>query len=410
MSAYLLGLGFRADMGTCIRKLVLLKLIDACEDDGTRIFPAIATVARAAQCSGRQVQRELKTFVDIGLLTLVREGGKGRRSTNEYAMNLDVLDAIAKGGWKAYADEIAGGVKGDTVSPLECVAKGDTDDMLRVTQETFKGDNGCHPTPPYPSLDPSIERERAREPKKGQTETGLPAEPEDPKAVERTFWRVVKDWPGFAGMPKDPAKREWFALSAADRAEAEAKRDAWLKLLKRQRKSHIPAPSTYFREKLFQDVPGETQEGAQACVAAPFGKAWMAGRLARLLAGPTRPVNANMLTAFARQQLAEGQTDETTLLLAKQASTGFPAVGLMHERAAAGRGELVAPELAALGALMEAVLVGSDLWLAWEAFHEKQGWPWLPDPGELRAVYFPKGGPAAMAEFQAAIRERGEAA
>ena len=31
MSAFLLGTGFRADMGTCARKLVLLKLIDACE-------------------------------------------------------------------------------------------------------------------------------------------------------------------------------------------------------------------------------------------------------------------------------------------------------------------------------------------------------------------------------------------
>lgn len=51
MSAFLLGIGFRADMGTCARKLVLLKLMDACEDDGTRIFPAIATIARAAQCS-----------------------------------------------------------------------------------------------------------------------------------------------------------------------------------------------------------------------------------------------------------------------------------------------------------------------------------------------------------------------
>ena len=65
MSAFLLGTGFRADMGTCIRKLVLLKLIDACEDDGSRIFPAIATVARAAQCSDRQVQREIKSAKNL---------------------------------------------------------------------------------------------------------------------------------------------------------------------------------------------------------------------------------------------------------------------------------------------------------------------------------------------------------
>ena len=95
MSAFLLGVGFRADMGTCARKLVLLKLIDACDDDGSRIFPAIATIARAAQCSTRQVQRELQAFRDVGLIRLVREGGKGRRSTNEYRLDLDVLAAIA---------------------------------------------------------------------------------------------------------------------------------------------------------------------------------------------------------------------------------------------------------------------------------------------------------------------------
>jgi hypothetical protein len=30
MSAFLLGAGFRADVGGCIRKLVLLKVVDAC--------------------------------------------------------------------------------------------------------------------------------------------------------------------------------------------------------------------------------------------------------------------------------------------------------------------------------------------------------------------------------------------
>lgn len=96
MSAFLLGIGFRADMGTCVRKLVLLKLIDACEDDGSRIFPAMSTVARAAQCSTRQVQRELKAFLDVGLIRLVREGGKGPRSTNEYALDIDLLQRLGR--------------------------------------------------------------------------------------------------------------------------------------------------------------------------------------------------------------------------------------------------------------------------------------------------------------------------
>jgi hypothetical protein len=158
MSAFLLGIGFRADMGTCARKLVLLKLIDACEDDGTRIFPANATIARAAQCSTRQVQRELQTFRDIGLLRLVKEGGKGPRSTNEYALDLDLLQRLGREGWVAVVD----GAKGDTMSPLEEGEKGDIGDAERVTPATNKGDIACHPTPPEPSSDPSEERECAR--------------------------------------------------------------------------------------------------------------------------------------------------------------------------------------------------------------------------------------------------------
>ncbi|WP_265518953.1 hypothetical protein [Nitratireductor luteus] len=392
MSAYLLGTGFRADMGTCIRKLVLLKLIDACEDDGTRIFPAIATVARAAQCSDRQVQREIKAFVEIGLLTLVREGGKGRRSTNEYAMDLDVLGAISKDGWDVYADRMA---KGDTVSPLETGSKGDTGGTDRVTRETAKGDNECHTTPPDPSLDPSVEREaRASGREAGQ--------PEDPKAVERAFWQVVKDWPGFAGMPKEPAKRAWMALSPEDRADAAAKRDAWLALLKAQRKSHTPAPSTYFGERLWRDVPEPEEEKPVALEAKPFGPLWQAVRVKQLLLGPTVPQTA--LTAFQRHMVEKGEWDEAQLRLESQAKTGFPVVNAIHDKAAHRQGISVSPALQPLADLMEAVPVGSDVFEAWRRHHERHGWPWIPDPGGMRVVYFPRGGPAGLGELEAALR------
>lgn len=394
MSAFLLGMGFRADMGTCIRKLVLLKLIDACEDDGTRIFPAIATVARAAQCSDRQVQREIKAFVEIGLLRMVREGGKGRRSTNEYAMDLDVLAAISRAGWDAF---VAARAKGDTQSPLEAAAKGDSSDTDRVTGETPKGDNACHTTPPDPSLDPSISRE-ARASEQDETERREPAE--DRKAVERAFWRVVKDWPGFAGMPKEPAKAAWFALAPDERTEAERRLGDWLALLKAQRKSHVPAPSTYFREKLWSDVPEPEADKPTALEAKPFGPLWQAVRIKHLLAGPTAPVR---LTTFQRMQIQSGQADEATVLREGRARHGFPSVNLMHERALDRRGVAVAPELEALTAMMEPVPVGSERYEEWRFEHEHRGWPWIPDPGAMRVVYFPHGGPAALNAFEEAI-------
>lgn len=163
MSAKLLGIGFSCDMGTPCRKLILLKLIDACEDDGSRIYPAVATIARAAQCSPRQVQRELAGFVDIGLLAIVREGGKGPGSTTEYRMDLALLRRLEDHGWRAVVAEIAGPAdegKGDTESPL----KGDNG-APRVTPATEKGDSWSRTTPYDPSIDPSAAADaRARDP------------------------------------------------------------------------------------------------------------------------------------------------------------------------------------------------------------------------------------------------------
>lgn len=378
MSAFLLGTGFRCDMGTPYRKLVLLKLIDACEEDGTRIFPAVATIAKAAQCSRREVQRTLAAFVDCGLLAIVDEGGRGRGSTREYALDLAVLRRIENDGWDAFVSGEAKPVKGDSQSPLGADNKGDTGDAERVTPATVKGDSSSHPTPPDPSIDPSGEREaRARE------------ESSDPKQIEKAFWRTVKDWPGFAGMPKGPARKAWDALSPEEREAAEARRADWLALLRAQKKSHVPAPSTYFNERLWLDVP-PAPERPEIVSAPPFGPHWQAVRMTALIAGagpvPEPP-------SWELRMVEEGQMSEEELRRNRRARLGFPDVNTLHELAAAGRGCTARPDIEPLAALMEAVPVGSAAWEAWRAVHEDWGWPWLPDPGKQKAVYFPSGGP-----------------
>jgi hypothetical protein len=186
MSAFLLGLGFKANMGSKTRKLVLLKLIDACDDDGSHIFPAVATVARAAECSTRQVQREIGLMTKCGLLTLVRKGGMRPGDTNEYCLNLDMLHAICKCGWVKYFgtsagdDDVMGDMMspipidqsermGDMVSPMASPSEADPKNSpsrpvmgdIDVMDDTgvmgdilgLMGDTSCHPTPP---LDPYI--------------------------------------------------------------------------------------------------------------------------------------------------------------------------------------------------------------------------------------------------------------
>lgn len=397
MSAFLLGIGFRADMGTCARKLVLLKLIDACDDDGSRIFPAISTIARAAQCSTRQVQRELKAFLDIGLIRLVREGGKGPRSTNEYALDLDVLQLLGKGGWSLVSQEAVSGDaanreanKGDTVSPLDDAEKGDTGDTLRVTPETAKGDKLSHPTPPDPSLDPSVERERERE---------------DGKKIDADGWALLKDWPGFAGMPKEPALKVWRSLEPGERAEAARLFPHWLALLKAQRKTHTPAPSTYFGQKLWREVPEPQAVAPKPAYAPAFGPVWAAIRMRDLLTGPKA---ATPLKAWEERSLADGtmKLDRDALEKANRLRGGWPMVNALHQ-AAETRGLGIhgfGPEEEQIGKLCEFVPTGSEVWQAWKLEHEMRGWPWLPDPGTMRGVYFPAGGPAGLEAFEQAVR------
>ncbi|RWP31804.1 helix-turn-helix domain-containing protein [Mesorhizobium sp.] len=398
MSAFLLGIGFRADMGTCARKLVLLKLIDACDDDGSRIFPAISTIARAAQCSTRQVQRELKAFLDIGLIRLVREGGKGPRSTNEFALDLDVLQLLGKGGWALVASEKrpdAAAEKGDTVSPLDRAEKGDTGSTERVTPETSKGDKLSHPTPPDPSLDPSVERERERE---------------DGKKIDADGWALLKDWPGFAGMPKEPALKVWRSLEPDERAEAARLFPHWLALLKAQRKTHTPAPSTYFGQKLWREVPEPQAAAPKPAYAPAFGPVWAAIRMRDLLTGPKA---ATPLKAWEERSLADGtmKLDRDALQKANRLRGGWPMVNALHQ-AAETRGLGIhgfGPEEEHLGKLCEFVPIGSEVWQAWKLEHELRGWPWLPDPGTMRGVYFPAGGPAGLEAFEQSVRGTNDA-
>lgn len=81
----------KAKLGSRTRKLVLIKLVDCCHEDGTNIYPALSTVAEDAECSIATARRTLKEFVAVGLLRKIRDGGVGRKSTNHYEMDVELL-------------------------------------------------------------------------------------------------------------------------------------------------------------------------------------------------------------------------------------------------------------------------------------------------------------------------------
>lgn len=96
MSAALLGLALKAKLHSQTRKMVLIKLVDCCHEDGTRIYPSLATIAEDAECSVATARRVMQMFCRVGLLRKVKDGGSGAKSTNHYEMDVEMLARLRR--------------------------------------------------------------------------------------------------------------------------------------------------------------------------------------------------------------------------------------------------------------------------------------------------------------------------
>ncbi|RVL02474.1 helix-turn-helix domain-containing protein [Sinorhizobium meliloti] len=207
-------------------------------------------------------------------------------------------------------------------------------------------------------------------------------EPGDPRKIDAAFWSLVKNWPQFDGMPKEPARRVWHALTANERREAAERFPRWLQLLKAQKKSHTPAPSTYFGEKLWMDVPAQDEAAKPAnAMAAPFGKLWSAARISELLMAPTGIIAPP--TQFQLSLIRQGKTTLDEVRAEQRMRCGWPSVNTMHERARERQGWLCPLALEEVAQGFQQVHRDGDQLAAWRREHRRRGWPFpegkLPD-------------------------------
>lgn len=96
MSFHVTALVMRTKFGSSQRKCIALKLADCANDDGTRIFPSVKTIADHAEVSERTVRKSLSEWRTNGLLILVKKGGGNPNDTSEYAFDLNVLQKITE--------------------------------------------------------------------------------------------------------------------------------------------------------------------------------------------------------------------------------------------------------------------------------------------------------------------------
>lgn len=92
-------------------KLILMRLADFASDDGTRIYPAVRSVADECGVSERCVQYTIRKLQAAGVLVMLGEGKGGRNRTTEYAIDIEaVRDFVERGIAKTYVHERSLGI------------------------------------------------------------------------------------------------------------------------------------------------------------------------------------------------------------------------------------------------------------------------------------------------------------
>lgn len=365
-------------------KVVLWHLADRFHPDNG-CFPSQETLARDCELSRSALNEHLAALESAGLIR--REQRRDERTNRQRSTCY------------RFAFE------GDFAVP-EAV-----EDAQKPCPETGHGavsGNGAEPCPENAESrvrnpDTNPVREPVREPlgaqaREREPENGI----EDRKTIERAFERAFRAWPTSIGDSRPDALKAWMGLSADERGLAASEAERYIAAAKATGRSHTCSHAVYLREKRWEGLAPREPDGPQMVEARPFGKAWMAERLRRLLAGPTMPIVA--LTNFEQVLIREGKADAETLRRDKQAKTGFPFIAVLDERAGSGRGATVPARLEGLAGGFEPVRVGGERWEEWKLEHALRGWPWLPDSGRQEWAYFPAGGPDGLKAFEQSIR------
>lgn len=278
MSAKLIGQALDADMPTHVAKLILMKLADAAEPDGTSIWPSVATIARVVSCSPRHVTRMLKLFVSVGLLVVVRRGGAGPGDTNEYRIDLAVFRRLVDDGWDAAFGAVDAADKGDSMeSPLagseDAAQKGDMVSPLKGDSGGKKGDIGGEKGDSIESDNPSYRPLPSRPVERNAREEGGEAE-HIPNAD--LLARLKREYPHASHADQDEVDAAWRALSPALRREAVDELAAWL-ADKGPRQAVLGLPK-YLRQKPWQLVAERRAAAGGAAGLKPragaFTRAW----------------------------------------------------------------------------------------------------------------------------------------
>jgi hypothetical protein len=251
MSIHVISLVLKRQITPASHKLVAIKLADCASDDGSRVFPALATVAAEAGVSIDTARRAITDLKKIGVLRLIKQGGSGPRSTNEFAFDMDALWALPKVQAEAPEAEVAE-AEYDVDQDVDAPAKGSTGATLSAENKGSK----------LLPLDPDKGSTQNAKGGTGATQTvkNLDKPPLSPTAVGEIefvdFEEFETIWPWYGDERRDTARSAWAELDEINRRAATEHASRYLADLKagkgRRKKSRMQAAG-YLRSEIWKN-------------------------------------------------------------------------------------------------------------------------------------------------------------
>lgn len=427
---------------SCTEARVLWHLAD-CHNPIFGCYPKQDYLADACEIDERSVRRSLTSLRDKGLVNWVEQREGKNRKANRYSLGFEAGFCRFEAGDSVENEPDNLSASGDPSTGQEGVLQPDSDEAFNRTPES-----SIEPVR-EPVIEPVSERGSARE-----------VSEDDPKALRKRFQALIvgrhdNPWPDVLSSAPEWAFQQFVKLSPEERLRAEERRDDYLAACpKLQSGEHKGKPRSaalgvYLRDRMFDLVDAiapqavrrqaEKRKQEEAIPVAPFGPIWAGKRALALLDGPidiSLPDNLLALTVETYNRLCRSNVptkawlehrgivvDGTELVFPagyreqerrrRECDGGYPEAHALDKLAKErGRGS-ADPRFAILADLCEAVPVGSETYVRWQAYHQQMNWPFVPDPGGMRVVYFPKGGPEGLREFELAARaalgmERGD--
>lgn len=366
--------------------LVLLALADNADDHGNA-FPGVPYLASKARMSDRNVQLCMRKLERARLIRVVPRGGPS--GANLYCINLQILRDLPDDYMPSKADSD----QSESISPVK------NSHPVKSGAEGVKcdaSDGEIHFT--QTSMESSIEPSSLRVPRQARERDEVHAQNNngrsDFKVIKRDFEYLTHEWPSHAGMSLVAAEREFFKLSPEIRESALLMRDAWLALLRRQGKEHIPGPATYLKERLWEHVPSSVPESASSTIyAEPYSQQWIMEFL-RILESP--PAKSPPPSAFEKARIEQGGEIGSRVLLERQAKFGWEAANEMLRRAEDGKGIHIRVDEAKPLREMKQVAIHSREFQEWRSWYAERGRPWLQPPKSFKWIWLPAGGPGCL--------------